>query len=229
MNNAAVLLVEDDYDLQEIMAQFLTRKGFDILRAETLADGIALYEKQALNIALIDIILPDGSGLELLAKIREKSALPVILMTSLGKDADVIKGLAMGANDYIAKPCALDVVFARIQTQLNMAKFDIRNDVTLGGLRLDKSTGRAYLNEKDITLTPKEFALLLYLVQHAGQTLASEQIYQDVWGLPLNKDTAALRSHIYALRQKLKDTDNTIIETRGKLKYIFRPENLINC
>ena len=226
MSNGTILLVEDDFDLLEIMAQFLKRKGFDVLRAETLAEGSALYKKEAVNLALLDIILPDGSGLDLLKKIREKSATPVILMTSLGKDEDVIRGLSMGANDYIAKPCSLDVVFARIQTHLNIALYDVRADVTLGALRLDKFTGRAYLNETDIALTPKEFTLLLYFIQHEGQTLTSEQIYKEVWGQQLHHNTMALRSHIYALRQKLKDENNAIIKRSGKSNYVFRTENL---
>ena len=230
MHSRNILLVEDDFDLLEIMAQFLEGNDFVVFRAETLSEGVRIYENESVDLVLLDIILPDGSGLDLLKKIRKTDATPVILMTSLGKDSDVVDGLSMGANDYISKPSALEVVYARIKTHLMLSTYDMRTDAKHGALRLDKAISRAYLNGLDLGLTPKEFILLRYFFQHALKTITSEQLYHEVWGMPLNNNTTALRSHIYSLRQKLQDENNSIIETTGKSKYVFHPENLPpNC
>ena len=221
MNRGTILLVEDDTDLSDITAQYLDLRRYRVLTASTYAEGAAQFHKENVNLVLLDIILPDGSGLDLLAWIRRSSAVPVILMTSLGHDNDVVRGLAMGANDYISKPCALEVVFARIETQLGLAMYDMRGSVKVGSLRLDKSKGRAFVGETDLFLTPREFSLLLYFAQRVGQTLSFEKIFLDVWGQPLNNDTTALRSHVYALRKKLGDHAGVIIDTVDRNNYMF--------
>jgi len=212
MSKTNILIVEDDTDLLDIMSQFLTGKGYRVRKAETLAEGFAQFESEAIDLVLLDIILPDGLGLELLRKIREDSIIPVILLTSLGKDADVVRGLDMGADDYIAKPCSLEVVFARVKTHLGKAMYDMRGTVTAGALRLDKSTGRAYLDGTDMKLTPKQFALLLYLAQHAGQTVPGDRLYSAIWGDDPNGDTGALRRQISNLRGKLEACENCGID-----------------
>lgn len=221
MNKGTILLVEDDTDLSDITAQYLELRQFRVLTVATYVEGAVLFHQESVSLVLLDIILPDGSGLDLLSWIRRTSSVPIILMTSLGQDDDVVRGLAMGANDYISKPCALEVVLARIETQLEMAMYDMRGRVRAGAITLDKSKGRAYLGRTDLSLTPREFSLLLYFAQRVGQTLSFEQIFRDVWGQPLNNDTTALRSHVYALRKKLGSQAGVVIDTVDRNNYVF--------
>ena len=206
-----ILLLEDDTDLLDIMSQFLTGKGYNVVKSETLKEGCERFDNSQIDLAVLDIILPDGTGLDLLEKIRKTSSIPIILLTSLGQDADIVRGLNMGADDYMPKPCSLDVVYARVKSHLGRAMYDMRGSITAGAIRLDKFTGRAYLNELDMALTPKQFSLLLYLVQHEGETLTSERLYSVIWGDDPNSDTGAVRKQISNLRGKLEMSKNSRI------------------
>ena len=215
MYDETILLIEDDTDLLEITAQYLTGKGYRVLCAETLCEGTALLEKGTVSLILLDIMLPDGSGFDWLLGIRNQNTIPIIAMTSLRQDADVIRGLQSGADDYIAKPCSLEVIAARVRTQLDKARFDMRGSITIGELTLDKGTSRAFLNGGDMVLTHREFALLLYLTQHTGQTFTAEQLYAATWGDDFNGDTGAVRRLVSNLRGKLAGSGLTLTYGHG--------------
>ena len=216
MSNETILLIEDDTDLLEITAQYLTGKGYRVLCGESLEEGNTLLKSEAVSLILLDIMLPDGSGLDWLTELRQGNAVPVIAMTGLGENADVIRGLQAGADDYITKPCSLEVIAARIRTQLNKSRFDMRGSLSLGPLMLDKTTARAYLHGADMVLTRREFSLLLYLAQYAGQTLTTEQLYAAAWGDDLGGDTGAVRRQVSNLRGKLVGSGLALVNARDK-------------
>ena len=225
MYNENILLIEDDTDLSGITAQYLTGKGYRVLCAETLSEGNQLLKQEAIDLILLDILLPDGSGFDWLSKIKKHSAVPVIAMTGLGQDADVIRGLKIGADDYITKPCSLEVLAARVQTQLDKSRFDMRGNMTLGSLKLDKTTTRAYLDGEDMVLTHREFALLLYMAQHAEQTLTATQLYSAAWGDDLGEDTGVVRRQVSNLRRKLAGSDISLENSHGNGYFLTAQKN----
>ena len=213
MTGKTILLVEDNPKVMRNNITILESQGTTVLPAANLtearsvlaplfsgnrgADGVAPPDA-----AVIDIMLPDGSGLDLLREIRSVSSLPVLLLTAKGESQDVVTGLSLGADDYLAKPYDLNVFTARLDALLRRAH-SVSERVAVGLLRFDLISSQAYYNGKNLLLTQKEFALLLLLAQNEKKILMSDHLYQKVWGQPLNGDTAALRLHISNLKKKI--------------------------
>ncbi|MCL1819606.1 MAG: response regulator transcription factor [Oscillospiraceae bacterium] len=217
MTGKTILLVEDNPKVMWINTEVLESQGAAVLSAENLAEARRILAEKFPNAAVIDIMLPDGSGLDLLREIRAVSALPVLLLTAKGESADVVTGLSLGADDYLAKPYDIDVFAARVEALLRRAR-TVNENIAVGQLRFDLLSNQAVYGGKDLLLTQKEFSLLLMLTQNEKKTLAAEYLFEKVWGQPLNNDTSALRLQISNLKKKLfaVTEDITIETTRGE-------------
>jgi DNA-binding response OmpR family regulator len=227
MTGKTILLVEDNPKVMRNNITVLKSRGAAVLSAATLAEarlrlapllGGNRETAAALpDAAVIDIMLPDGSGLDLLREIRASSALPVLLLTAKGESQDVVAGLSHGADDYLAKPYDLNVFTARIDALLRRAR-TVNESIAIGLLRFDLLSNQASCGGKDLLLTQKEFALLLLLAQNEKKTLTADHLFMKVWGQTLNNDTAALRLQISNLKKKLSAiTEDIVIETaRGE-------------
>ena len=202
MIGKTILLVEDNPKVMRNNITVLKSRGAEVLSASNLTEARAVLETALPDVAVIDIMLPDGSGLDLLREIRSVSSLHVLLLTAKGESQDVVTGLSLGADDYLAKPYDLNVFTARLDALLRRAH-SVSERVAVGLLRFDLISSQAYYNEKDLLLTQKEFALLLLLAQNEKKTLMSDNLFKKVWGRPLNGDTAALRLHISNLKKKI--------------------------
>ena len=213
MNGKTILLVEDNPKVMRNNITVLKSRGAAVLSAENLAGARSVLAGETPDAAVIDIMLPDGSGLDLLREIRAESALPVLLLTAKGESQDVVSGLSLGADDYLAKPYDLNVFTARIDALLRRAR-TVNENIAIGLLRFDLLSNMASYGGKDLLLTQKEFALLLLLAQNEGKTVMAEYLFEKAWGHPLYGDTSALRMQISNLKKKITAaTENILIET----------------
>lgn len=202
-----ILCVEDEIHILENNRKALEDNGYAVLTAENLSEARKLLGSQSVDAIILDIMLPDGSGLDLLKELRESgSKIPIFMLTAWGKPSDIARGLREGANDYLSKPFDYEVLIARIEAMFrNLEQLPER--ITYGAFSFDISTGQAFLNGADMLLTQKEFALLLLFVQNENRVMRAEYLYEKVWNTPMNKDSQALRRHISALRKKFKEAD----------------------
>lgn len=222
-----ILMVEDNPSVLRLNQKVLETNGFLVKAASTPADAETILETDTVNLILLDILMPDGSGLDFCKTIREYTGAPILMLSSLRTSQDVISGLLTGGDDYMTKPYKVDELVARIISLLRREELSGRENrqviVTCESLNLDTLSLRAYLGGNDLQLTPKEFALLLYMVQNKDRIVSVEQIYQNVWNLPSNRDTRLLWTHFSKIRNKLEKFgenpfDITAVKGKG---YIF--------
>lgn len=200
-----ILMVEDNPSVLRLNQKVLETNGFLVKAASTLADAETILETDTVNLILLDILMPDGSGLDFYKTIREYTGAPILMLSRLRTSQDVISGLLTGGDDYMTKPYKVDELVARIISLLRREELSGRENrqviVTCESLKLDTLSHRAYLGGNDLQLTPKEFALLLYMVQNKDRIVSVEQIYQNVWKLPSNRDTRLLWTHFSNIRK----------------------------
>ena len=211
-----ILLVEDDKDIQEVNKKMLERRGgYDVCLAMNLAEAREMIPEFNPDIILLDVMLPDGNGLDFLKELRQDKDIPVLLLTALFESDDVVRGLRAGGDDYLAKPYENKVLLARIESLIRRME-RMPETLTKGSLVLDLYSNRAFSNGEDLLLTEREFALLRLLAQNEGRTVGAEYIYEKVWGLAMNDDNRTLKRHISAIRSKLEASGCTIQNARGK-------------
>lgn len=199
---SCVLLVEDNKQIAEGNKFFLAREGYEVLIAGTLLEARILLEKHTPHVLVLDILLPDGSGLDFLKELRLHSDIPVLLLTSLATSEDMVRGLAQGGDDYLPKPYDMQVFLARVAALLRRAK-TMPEKLQKGPLQLDLLAQAAYLYGEDLLLSPKQFTLLLLLLRHEGEILSSQYLYETVWKQPMGKDQNALYKQLSRIKQKL--------------------------
>lgn len=217
-----LLLIEDNQRIQLANRDMLTLLGYDVAIALNLAEARERLSENPPDAIVLDIMLPDGSGLDFLSEIRQGSAVPVLMLTALGTADDTVKGLSTGADDYLAKPYDYQVLAARIEALLRRAG-RVPETLQKGDLTFNVLPGQAYLLGEDMLLTKREFSCLLLLAQNENIPLTPERIYEAVWQMPLAENTQALRTVIARLRSKLPGSGYAIIAQR-KAGYIFRKE-----
>ncbi len=214
-----VLVVEDNERILAADVRVLGDAGYDVLAAPSVAAARAHLEAASPDAVVLDILLPDGNGLDLIAEIREWTNAPVLIVTALGAKDERLNGLRAGGDDYITKPYDLDELCARVAAFLRreeMHRDHGNRALQHGPLALELMSGRAYLNGQDLLLTQKEFAVLLLLIQNEGQTLPKERIYAQVWKSPMAGDDRAVKTAVSRLRKKLDGSGMSIVSMRGE-------------
>ncbi|KMZ53972.1 response regulator transcription factor [Dorea sp. D27] len=225
MKGKTVLMVEDNEHVQVINRIVLEREGCTVLSAVSLAGARrVLAEHPAIDIAVLDILLPDGNGLAFIPELREATSAPVLLLTSKRDYEDMVRGLTGGADDYMTKPYRVEELLARMVALLH--RRDAARESALlmrGALALDMVAQRAFLHGEDILLSPREFGVLCYLIQHEGEGISAGQLYETVWMLPANGNVSAAKTVISRLRKKLEGSGYAITSGWG-VGYCFERE-----
>ncbi len=201
---ANLLLVEDDPHLNNINRQALASEGYAVFCVTTVSDCLKALEVSSVDLMVIDIDLPDGNGLDLCKEIKENHNIPILFLTAMGENSDIVKGLDAGGDDYMTKPYDLEVLIARIKARLRPAHFK-GTMRTLGKLQIDNVSGIARYDNKDLLLTQRELLLLWLLVDKKGEQIDRDELYQKVWGVPATEDYNALRVLISRVKTKLID------------------------
>ena len=212
-----ILLVEDNPHIMKVNRGMLEKAGYRVLCAETVTGAQALLEKESPHLLVLDIMLPDGDGLALCRELKKTRSVPILFLSAMNTNEDIIAGLRAGGDDYLPKPYDLDVLVARVEARLRSSEA-LPRELHFGALKLDTLAMAGYLNGEDLLLTPKEFAVLLLLVENAERVVDKEEIFTVVWGQTLNDDNAALWMLISRLKKKLKpdQTGLNISTHRGK-------------
>ncbi|KXW55161.1 response regulator transcription factor [Ferrovum sp. PN-J185] len=223
-----VLLIDDDVELLEMIAEYLKREGFDVNVAHTGYEGLSLLKKDNFSIVVLDIMMPNINGLETLEKIREESLIPVLMLTARGDDSDRIIGLELGADDYVPKPCTPRELTARIKAILrrsqNSQSFQDNNRVIeINQLKLWPGKRQAFWFDKELPLTSSEFNLLEVLVKNAGKLVTKTQLSEEGLGHPLARFERSIDVHISRIRNKLEAINPTSapIKTVHGQGYLF--------
>jgi two-component system, OmpR family, response regulator RegX3 len=198
-----LLIVEDEDAIAEPLAEGLRREGFEVERAATGAEALAAAPA---DLVLLDLRLPDLDGLDVCRELRERSGVPIIVVTARGEEADRVVGLELGADDYVVKPFGLRELIARIRAVSRRARGE-REDrvVRVGELEVDERARRARLAGQELELTPKEFDLLAALTRDPGAALSRRRLLEEVWQTSWYSSTKTIDVHVAALRRKLGD------------------------
>jgi two-component system response regulator RegX3 len=202
-----ILLVEDEESITTPLAEALERDGFLTEIAHTVADGLAKGRTVRPDLVLLDIGLPDGSGLDVCRELRASSSVPIIILSARGEEADRVVGLELGADDYVVKPFSAREVIARIRAVLRRSSTPAGagdGPIEIGGVRLDPSKRLATLNGAPVELARKEFDLLALLMREAGAVVTRERLIDEVWDVNWFGSTKTLDVHISTLRKKLE-------------------------
>jgi two-component system OmpR family response regulator len=221
------LFVEDDVRLARLTAEYLGTHG---VRVQHVADGIKGLEEAGrgtYDVVLLDVMLPGKSGLDLCRELRERSDVPVILLTARGEEADRVMGLELGADDYLAKPFSSRELLARISAVVRRSRGHVgpgKRLVKVGGLMLDPASHRATLDGKELPLTGYEFALLRVLAERAGRVLSREQLMELAKGSAEESFDRSIDVHVSRLRQKLGDGSKRLLKTIRGVGYILAEE-----
>lgn len=198
-----ILIVEDNKELADLLCDFLRAENYVVSVADSGEKALTLYERYGARLLVLDIMLPGMDGFGVCAKIREQSNTPILIVSAkTGKD-DKLNGLILGADDYIEKPYDIDILMAKIHGifKRRYSHDELRD----GNLRLDRVSRTAYKDDIPLTLTAKEFDLLLLLMENKGKPLTKEYLFSQVWGSDSFSELQTLTVHIKWLRQKIED------------------------
>ena len=204
-----ILIVEDDRALSQGIRLGLEGEGRRFIQTSTLDQGERALEERPFSLVVLDLNLPDGSGLELCRELKAQRPIPILFLTALGENQDVVEGLRAGGDDYLAKPYDLEVLVARIEARLRVAE-EVRRYFGYGGLKLDLLTMTGYVNGKDIQLTQKEFTALLLLARAAERKVSQEELMEALWGPDAHAESRALWTLISRLRKKLNSQESRL-------------------
>jgi two-component system, OmpR family, response regulator RegX3 len=209
LGRRTVLVVEDEESITTPLVEALAREGFDASVARTAAEALDAAREDEPDLVLLDLMLPDGSGLDVCRELRRDSRVPIIMVTARGEEADRIVGLELGADDYVTKPFSAREVVARMRAVLRRAEPTAEEEpdgaIEVGELRIDPAGRTAVLGGEPLELSRKEFDVLRLLAEEAGRVVTRERLLQEVWETSWMGSTKTLDVHVSALRKKLGD------------------------
>jgi two-component system phosphate regulon response regulator PhoB len=225
-----ILIIDDEEDLASNLSYRLNKEGFRCVYASNGLDGLSLLKEFEPDLLLLDVMLPDYSGLEICRQIKADPVFqhtPVIMVSARGEEIDRVMGFEVGADDYVLKPFSIRELLLRLKAILRRVQKEVIEPSDLlvfGGLKLDKSSHQIWLNDQEIELTALEFKLLCTFIERKGKTQTRSQLLSDVWGYEVTEiNTRTVDTHVKRLREKIEDAGSYIQTIRG-VGYRFRHE-----
>ena len=203
--NSKVLIVEDEARLREVLCDYFSSKGELPVEAENGVQALARLEEESFDAVLMDIMMPELDGLSVCRAVRRTSDVPILFLTALSDEEDKLLGYELGADDYITKPFTLSVLYAKTMALIRRSRGTMRSGdrLEVGGIALELSAQKVYVNHKQVALTPKEFSLLRCLMQNKNMVMSREQLLVKCWGYDYEGESRAVDTHIRRLRDKL--------------------------
>ncbi len=208
-----ILVVDDEKEIADLIELYLKNENFNVYKFYDAQEALACIQSIKLDLAILDVMMPDIDGFEICRRIREQYHFPVIMLTAKEEEIDKITGLTLGADDYITKPFRPLEVIARVKAQIRrFTKYNyqgtLQNDpiIDFSGLILEQNTRKCMLNEKQLSLTPTEFSILWFLCVNRGRVVSSEELFQEVWGEKYYSSNNTVMVHIRHLREKMNDS-----------------------
>ena len=204
----SVLVVDDEQPLRDFIRKNLEARGFSVHAAANGLEALAIVNTQALDLIILDVMMPHMDGLETTRRIRQTSPVPIVILTALGEEKDKVAALDLGADDYLTKPFGVEELLARVRAVLRRARPletpASAGAVHIGDVLIDPSVHSVVVRGQPVKLTPTEFELLRYLMQNAGKALTHRLILQSVWGPEYGGEAEYLRVYVRRLRQKIE-------------------------
>ena len=208
-----ILVVDDEPEIADLVEVYLRSEGFIVHTCGTAGEALAALEQQPMDLAILDVMLPDKSGFDLCGELRREHRFPVLMLTARTSDMDKITGLTIGADDYITKPFNPLELVARVKTQLRRyTRYNTREETArevteydFRGLQISKATHKCVLFGEELALTPLEFSILWYLCARRGNVVSSEELFAHVWGEAFMDSNNTVMSHIARLREKMHE------------------------
>ena len=207
-----VLVVDDEKEIADLIALYLENERLSVLKCYSSKEAMAYIETEEIDLAILDIMLPEIDGFTICRRIREVHTYPIIMLTSKIASSDKINGLSLGADDYVTKPFDPIELVARVKAQLRRYKKynpaqSGENTIVLPGLTLDLNTRKCWLNDRLLDLTPTEFSILCVLCRNCGKAVSSEELFHEVWGEEYySKSTNPIPVHVRHIREKMSDS-----------------------
>ena len=220
-----ILIVEDEPQIARVLQLELEFEGYETKVTHTGTDGLIAYREGVWDLILLDIMLPEMNGLDVLKRIRKDERMtPVILLTAKSDVKDKVEGLDLGANDYITKPFEFDELLARIRVALRFSKnvTPISNEVTFADLIVNEDTRDVTRAGKSIDLTPREYDLLMHFMRHPKSVQSRDQLLNAVWGFDYYGDTNVVDVYIRYLRQKIDSLGSPLFHTVRGVGYVMK-------
>jgi DNA-binding response OmpR family regulator len=220
-----LLLVDDEPSILDYIGLGLKYEKVPFLTAVDCAEAEKALRENSVDLVVLDRMLPDGDGLDLCRRIRERYEIPVLMLSALGEVEDRVQGLNSGADDYLAKPFQFAELIARVRALMRRPHLGQRKtpdkELTSGSLRILPQRRRVYLSGEEIELTPKEFELLHFLVSQEGRVFSKDDLVSHLWGSDFDGFTNTVEVHVSALRQKLGDDTRRMIRTVRGVGYAW--------
>ncbi|MCM3229635.1 MULTISPECIES: response regulator transcription factor [Bacillus] len=227
MNKGKILVVEDEKKIARVLSLELEYEGYEVTVQDTGMKGLQALEEESFDLVLLDVMLPELSGLEVLRRVRKtNTATPIILITARGSVPDKVSGLDLGANDYITKPFDIEELLARIRAQLRFnhnAQEEKDIELSIADLTVNEKTREIQRGDQTLELTPREYDLLVHLLKHQQQVLTRDQLLTAVWGFDYFGDTNVVDVYIRYLRKKIDyPFEKQLIHTVRGVGYVMK-------
>jgi DNA-binding response OmpR family regulator len=229
-DSSTILLVDDEDAVQKLLAYPLERDGFRVIQARDGEEALERFERERIDLVVLDLMLPKLDGLEVCKRLRAGSAVPIIMLTARDDELDKVLGLELGADDYITKPFSIREFRSRVRALLRRAATtrsdDLQEQIETNGLRIDLARREVFVHDRPVQLTYVEFELLRTLASHKGRVYTREQLLQALWGGSEYREPRTIDVHIRHLREKLERDPHEpefILTVRG-VGYRFRSQ-----
>ena len=232
MEETNILVVDDEKEIADLLEIYLISDGFQVLKAYSAKEGLRILEEKKIDLVLLDVMMPDMNGFQVLQEIRKKNNVPVLMLTAKSDEEDKVSGLRLGADDYLTKPFGINELMARVNslirryTTLNPVAGSEAATMLLKDMVIDKVNRTVTLQNLPVELTGKEFDLLVFLASNKGRVFTKKQIYTQVWAEEYAFDDSNIMSFISKLRKKLEPNPEQpfYIQTVRGVGYRFNKE-----
>lgn len=225
-----ILIIEDDEVIVEVEKDYLEASGFDVEIATSGDAGLKKALEEEYDLIILDLMLPNTDGFEICRQVRREKNIPILMLSAKKEEIDKIRGLGLGADDYMTKPFSVGELVARVKAHL--ARYDRlmtdnlmrqKDEIRIRGIRIDKLSRKVFLNEKEVSFTSKEYDLLLFLAMHPNRVFSKDELFEKIWGLDSMGDNATVTVFIGKLREKIEPNPSKpqYIETIWGVGYRF--------
>lgn len=219
-----ILIADDEIKIRETLSDYLTAKGFSVTLAKDGESAVYSAESESFDLIILDVMMPRKDGLTACKEIREFTDIPILFLSALGEEENLLKGYRYGGDDYIVKPFPLAVLCEKITAMIKRHKgVGADHSISESGVRLNLKTRQVFCGEREISLPPKDFELLLLLMQNKGTILSRDIILNKIWGYDFDGDNRTVDTHIKRIRKAMGDKAGLIV-TKSGLGYSFKKE-----
>lgn len=210
-----IMVVEDEERLRKVIIKYLVNEGYQVIEAKDGKEALDYFFDDAIDLIILDIMMPEYDGWSVCRTIRKESQTPIIMLTARSEESDRVFGFELGADDYVTKPFSLKELIMRVKALLKRTNNVTDNEKNIGDIKIDIKSHKVYIKDKEIDLSPKEYNLLLYFSHNIGQALTRENILDKVWGYDYYGDLRTVDTHIKRLRKKIATSIVQIKTVRG--------------